>query len=356
MGSLDGRAVLPGGVLRLPAGHRIAGSALLLGCILVAACETVTVVVVELDRIVVSPTDRTVIEGESFTASATLLGADGESLTGRTIVWSTSNPSVLSLSQTLGSEVVVSGAGAGTATLRAAAEGRTAEAQVEVLLGPSLVFTPSEISISGIEGEGGAAVNVGVGNGGNGAISGLSALVSYSAANSVEWLSVGLNGTTVPTSLTLVPSAVGLTAGTHTATVRVTSPTGGGLASDLDVTFTVMPPPPVIALATDAVGLGALLGSSAAAISNVSVTNAGAGALTGLAAAVEYLPGTAEGWLTATLSSDTSPATLRVSAVATGLQAGTYRARVAVTSPVARESPVFLEVTFRIAQARGGSP
>ncbi len=309
-------------------------------------------VVVELDRIIVSTTRNTIIEGETLNAFAELLGPEGEALTGRTIVWSTTNPSVLSLSQSVGSDVVVNGAGPGVATLRAASEGRTAEAQVEVLLGPSLVFTPSEVSVSGIEGEASTALNVGIGNGGNGSISGLSAFVSYPGPNTVDWLSVGLNGTTVPTSLTLVPSAVGLSAGTYTATVRVTSPTAGGLASDLDFTFVVTPPPPVIALQTDAVGLSALLGSSQAVFSNVAVTNAGAGALTGLEAEVQYLPGTAEGWLTATLSSSSAPSTLRISAVATGLQAGNYRARIAITSPVARESPVYVEVTFRIAQAR----
>ena len=342
----------PGGFLRSAAAHRVLPLLAALAGSLVWGCEKVSVVVVELDRITISPVQQTLIEGESYDAVATVLGPDGERLSGRNIVWSTSSTSVLSLSPSVGSQVRVDASGPGSATLRATAGGRSAQAQVEVLPGPSLVLTPSEVTIDGTEGESSPAVNVGIGNGGNGPISGLAAVVSFGSETSVEWLSVGLNGTTVPTSLTLVASGVGLTAGTYTASVQITSPIAGGLATSLDVTFDVYPPPPVIVLASDAVGLVAAFGSSQATSSNVGITNGGAGTLSGLSASIAYPPGSREGWLKAVLSTTTAPATLRVTAVATGLQAGTYTARVSVASPVARFSPVFLDVTFRVALPR----
>jgi hypothetical protein len=344
--------VAPGGFLRVAAARRLLPLLAALAGFLVWGCENVSVVVVELDRISVSPQQRTLIEGESFDAVATLFGADGEVLTGRDIVWSTSSSSVVSLSQSVGSQVRVNALGAGSATVRAASGGRSAQAQVEVLRGPSLVLTPAEISIDGTEGEASPAANVGISNGGNGSISGLAAVVSFGAGTSVEWLSVGLNGTTVPTSLTLVASGVGLTAGTYTATVRLSAPTAGGLTAAVEVTFNVSPPPPVIVLSSDAVGLGATFGSSQGTSANVGITNGGAGELTELSASVTYPPGKPQGWLTATLLSTTAPATLRVTAVAGLLQAGTYTAQVSVFSPVARFSPVLLDVTFRVALPR----
>lgn len=342
----------PGGLLRFAAVPRLLPFAAALAGSFVWGCEKLSVVVVELDRISVSPQQRTLIEGESFDAVATLLGAGGEVLTGRDIVWTTTAPTVVSLSQGGGSQVRVSGASAGSAIVRASSGGRSAQAEVEVLQGPSLVLTPTELEIEGTEGEASPAVNVGIGNGGNGAISGLAATVSFGPGTAVEWLSVGLNGTTVPTSLTLVASGVGLAAGTYTATVRISSPTAGGLISALDVTFNVSPPPPVIMLAESSVGLVATFLSSEAASVNVGVTNGGAGALTGLSATVEYPPGKPQGWLTATFLSTTAPTTLRVTARAGILQAGTYTARVSVASPVARSSPVFLDVTFRVTLPR----
>jgi hypothetical protein len=344
--------VAPGGFLRFAAAHRVLPLLAALAGSLVWGCEKVSVVVVELDRISISPMQQTLIEGESYDATATLFGPDGERLSGRNIVWSTSSASVVSLSQSGGSQVRVNAVGPGAAILRASAQGRSAQAQVEVLQGPSLVLTPSEVTIDGIEGESSPAVNVGVGNGGNGAISGLAAAVSFGSETSVAWLSIGLNGTTVPTSVTLVASGVGLSAGTYTASVRLSSPTAGGLATSLDVTFDVSPPPPVIVLASDAVGLVATFGSAQGASSNVGITNGGAGELSGLSASIAYPPGAREGWLKATLSATTAPATLRVTALATGLQAGTYTARVSIASPVARFSPVFLDVTFRVALPR----
>lgn len=306
--------------------------------------------VVELDRVEVAPATHTLVEGDAVAFTASARGPDGEALTGRTIVWSTSDSDVASLSSGTGSQVTVTGLSAGRATIRASAEGRSASATLDVLLGPSITLSSDELTIDGRQGEVGAGVDVSITNGGNGAISGLSTLTTYASGGPAGWLSVGLNGTTAPTSMTLVASGAGLTPGTYSATVRVSSPSAGGITADLAVTFQVSPPPPAIALESGTVGLSSIVADPIPATADVGVTNSGAGDLTGLAAAVIYTAGQPQGWLTATLSATEAPTTLRVSARALGLQAGNYSARVAVTSPVARVSPVFLDVTFRVAQ------
>ena len=320
----------------------------------VAACETVTVVVVELDRVRVEPAARTLVEGESFSATATLLGADGEVLSGRTIVWSTSDPSVATLSGTAGSRVTVTGQSPGSARIEATAEGRRGAVVVDVLEGPSLVLSASQVDLAGRQGQLAPSVDFGIANGGNGSISGLQTSVEY-RSGPAGWLTVGLNGTTVPTTATLTASGVGMPIGKAEAVVRITSPVAGGLSASVAVVFEVQPPPPTIELTSNSVGLGASFGNPVPATASVPVTNGGGGALTGLAAQVEYPAGGRQGWLTVTLSGTTAPATVGVSALATGLPIGVYTARVAVTSPVAEVSPVYLDVSFRVAPP-GGAP
>ncbi|MBT8336673.1 MAG: Ig-like domain-containing protein, partial [Gemmatimonadetes bacterium] len=271
-------------------------------------------VVVELDRVRVEPASRTLVEGESFAATATPLGPDGEVLSGRSIVWSTSDPSVATLSGTAGSQVTVTAQSVGTARIEATSEGRRGAVTVDVLEGPSLVLSTSRVDLVGRQGQLAPSVEVGIANGGNGSISGLQSSVEY-RPGPVGWLTVGLNGTTVPTTATLVASGVGLPVGKAEAVVRITSPDAGGLSASVNVVFEVQPPPPTIDLASNTVGLGASFGNPVPATASVPVANGGGGTLTGLAAQVEYPAGGRQGWLTATLSATTAPTTLGVSAL-----------------------------------------
>lgn len=306
---------------------------------------------VEADRMVVTPAERTLIEGESANWSATLLSADGDPLSGRSIVWSATDPSVVELSGAVGSTMSVEGLAPGITTLRASAEGHTATATVQVIPGPSIVLSRAKLPIAGRQGAQAPPENVGIGNGGNGVLSGLSTRVVYADDGPAGWLGVGLNGTTAPTSMTVIASAVTLQPGSYEASIEVTSPSGGGLVATLPVEFEVTPPPPIIALESEAVGLSSSFLNPVPATAEVGVENAGAGTLDGLSVAIQYSSGDSGGWLSATLESTEAPTTLRVSAVALGLRPGDYAARVAVSAPGALESPVYLDVTFRVASA-----
>lgn len=79
----------------------------------------------------------------------------------------------------------------------------------------------------------------------------------------------------------------------------------------------------------------------------IRISNNGESALVGLTTTVTYLDGST-GWLASGLSSTQAPADLTVAASVVGLAAGTYRARVDVRSAAASNSPVPIQVTFRV--------
>lgn len=108
---------------------------------------------------------------------------------------------------------------------------------------------------------------------------------------------------------------------------------------------------PSIAVSRDTVPFAVVAGQSAMPDS-VAVSNGGGFALAGLAVnAISYGPGAA-GWLTAMLSADTAPATLRlVPATAALTAAGLYEATVPVASGDADNSPRDVTVRLTISAA-----
>jgi hypothetical protein len=109
--------------------------------------------------------------------------------------------------------------------------------------------------------------------------------------------------------------------------------------------------PPSLALSSSAAAFAALLGAPGPAAQVVEVTNAGGGALDGLTATVAYGAGQPTGWLSATLSGTTAPATLTLTASTTATDAGLYDATVTVSGSVGSET-----VDVTLALAEGAAP
>jgi len=106
-----------------------------------------------------------------------------------------------------------------------------------VLSSPTLTFTA---------GEGGtdpAPQTVQVTSGTAGALTGLTATVAYPTPPPTEWLTVTLDPTTAPSTLTATPHLSGLSAGTYTANVAIASTAASNTPQTVSVTFIVMPPP-----------------------------------------------------------------------------------------------------------------
>ena len=210
-----------------------------------------------------------------------------------------------------------------------------------------ILISPAAVSFADTVGNASPpAQSVAISTDGQGTVSGLSAAIGYTSGSG--WLAVSLSDTTAPATMTLTPSMTGLAAGTYQATVTVSANDAANTPITVPVTFEIAPPPPVrIVVTPAAMSFNDTAGTSSPGPQTASITAEGVGTVTGLKATVDYASGAA-GWLTATLSDTTAPATLTLTARNAGLNAATYRATVNVTGTAAGNSPA-VSVTYAIA-------
>ncbi|HSJ06340.1 MAG TPA: Ig-like domain-containing protein, partial [Longimicrobiales bacterium] len=185
------------------------------------SCTDVSVNTVLVDRVEVDPRAATIAINGSVRLTARVLSETGQVLTGRSVAWTSLNPSVASVDG-VGN---VSGLAAGAAVVRATSEGISADATITVTSAPLLAVSPDEVAFAGVQnGSTPGDRTVSVTNAGTGTLTGLSAAVTYGAGQPTGWLSASLSGTTAPASLMLSANQAGLGPGTYTATVAVASP------------------------------------------------------------------------------------------------------------------------------------
>jgi hypothetical protein len=212
--------------------------------------------------------------------------------------------------------------------------------------GPAIALTPSSVTFSAAQfGANPAPQTISVTNVGAGTLSGLALLPGGGGSG---WLSASLSGTTAPATVTLNVTTTSLAPGTYTVSDSVVSSVATNNPQIITVTFVVGPPAtPVIALSPSGVSFTAMAGGPTPAAQTINVTNGGGGTLNGLAVGtVTYGAGQATGWLGASLSGTTAPATLTLSVTTMSLLPGTYTASVPVTSSVASNSPQPAAVTL----------
>ena len=111
--------------------------------------STVTVVPVPVNTVTVSPSAASIAVGDSTTFVATLKDAGGNTLTGRTITWSSGTPANASVNAATG---LVKGVAVGTSVITATSEGMTGTATVTVTVVPVASVTVSAGSSSIIVG------------------------------------------------------------------------------------------------------------------------------------------------------------------------------------------------------------
>lgn len=114
------------------------------------------------------------------------------------------------------------------------------------------------------------------------------------------------------------------------------------------VQITAAPVPPGIALSPASVAFSGTIGQGNPAAQTVNVTNGGGRALGGLSTTITYAPGQPTGWLTATLSSTTAPATVALQPSTANLLPGTYTATVVVRSSAAGVAERSVAVTLTV--------
>jgi uncharacterized protein YjdB len=110
-----------------------------------SAVATITVSQVPVVSVVVAPATNELVVGQTTQLTAQLKDEAGSTLTGRVISWTTNRPSVA----TVTSEGLVTAVGAGSATITAASEGRSATATITVAPRPvsAVIVSPEAVTI-----------------------------------------------------------------------------------------------------------------------------------------------------------------------------------------------------------------
>jgi Rieske Fe-S protein len=192
-----------------------------------------------------------------------------------------------------------------------------------------------------------APQTVSVTNAGGGLLTGLQLALTYGANERSGWLAVQIDQTTAPATITLTATRGTLPAGTYSARVDVSAPGVASGTQSIAVSLLVQDPsqPAALQLSTFALAFSGPTGTTIPS-QTVQVINAGGGSLSNLSVGVAYGSG-GTGWLSATLSQTTAPATLTVRPVITSLNLGTYTATITVsaTGVPSRAITVSLTVT-----------
>lgn len=210
---------------------------------------------------------------------------------------------------------------------------------------PGITVNPTSVSLSGIP-DVTVTETVSITNAGDLPLTGLSQTIAYSGG-AQGWLSGSLSATTAPSTLTLTANTAGLAPATYTATVLIASSVSGVAARNVPVTL-VVTTGPTIQLTPSTVSANTTFGGSPSPI-NVAVTNGGGGTVSGLSiGTITYGTGQPGGWLSASTSSSTAPATITLTFNSSTLASGTYTAIVPVISSTAGNSPVNLPVTLTV--------
>ncbi len=330
---------------RLGIGALLAVVGLLAG----AACEDVSVLVVEAASVEISPQDVTVFQDGDRQISAVVRSSAGAILSGRRLLWIIDDSTVAVVSGT----GVVRGEQPGSTTVRVRTEGLVGAAPVTVLRRPEIGLSRTDVVIRGVVGGDDPPDEVvEIVNGGGGALSGLSLSITTEGEDD-GWLSASLGDSVAPTTLTISTSVGSRSAATYGGAIRVSAPEALDSPQAVQVTLRVEEPPPSIRLVPPSVSFSTVSGSFEPATQSIALTNGGGGTLEDLSTAIEYIDGPT-GWLTAELQSTSAPTVLDLAASARALLPGSYRAEVEVSSPLIPDGSRAVEVILQVSS--GGDP
>jgi len=222
---------------------------------------------------------------------------------------------------------------------------------VQITVSPAPVITLATTTVNFNATAGGtspAAASVGITNGGGGTLTGLSMGTIQYGAGAAGWLTVTLNGTSAPTSITVTPSITSLPPGTYLASIPIQSSdtTIPGVGLNVRLTLTA---PPTIGFSSGTINFTAIAGGNPPATQSVLVSNTGSGTLSGLSVGtITYGPG-GGGWLGASLLGTAAPATITLTATPGALAQGIYSATVPVSSTSPGATTKNISVTLAIA-------
>ncbi len=301
----------------------------------VSAGAGVTVRLVPVAAVSISPASANVLPGGTVQLAATTYDAAGNVLNGRAIAWASSDPTVATVS----SSGLVTGVAAGSATITATSEGVTGSASITVGQ-PVLSVSTLRLAFSAISAGGAPPTQVvSISNAGTGVLSGLTVAVNYGTGPTGWITTYSLSSTTAPATLTVGVDPSNLSpGGNYAATITINS--NGGSAS-ITVYFSVTQP--ILAVSTTSV---TILSYDTTSTQVVAVTNAGSGTLSGVytVSPIAYTcpPGAQcpTNWLNASLSGTTAPTSLNVGKTVYVIPGATATVTVSTTVPGAGSQQV----------------
>ena len=324
---------------------------LALGVLGVSACsEVTTVTTVEVASVEVMGESTAGID-ETVQFSAVVRDASGALLGGRVPTWTSGNPEVASVD----AEGRVEARSVGSAEIRATVEGVTGSRSITIVAAPVLEIPEIPLGIVLFEALEGITQlqsrEVQISNAGGGTLTGLSVEASdTSGPNPPSWLTTTLDRTEAPATLTVSVDPRGLPEGTYDGEVRLHAPSAANSPLTLPVRLRIGSPPPVLEVTPEAVGFASSVGEPAPSVQTVQVRNVGGGVITGLQASVTYEGGDTDGWLSAALSRNSTPAELRLEVDPAGLAPGAFEARVRVSSFESPQLMAEVSVRFRFGE------
>ena len=293
--------------------------------------------------IAISPsTSQTIASGSSVTFTAVVRNQAGDVLAGNTVSWTSSDASIAAIDQSgkltaakVGSAGISASVGSVTSPSVAVTVTPGSASQLALRTQPAGAVSTIALATQPVLEIRDAAGNLVTS-------STLTVTASVGAGNAT------LSGTSAIAAVGGVVTYADLTL-TGSGTVTLTFAATGVAA--MNAAPLVVAPGPSIVVATQAATLTASTGGDVASMS-ISVTNGGGGTLRGLSVGpASYGSGQPTGWLAASLSAATAPASLTLTASPAGLQPGQYTASVGLSATNASNSPQTIAVTFIITPA-----
>jgi hypothetical protein len=198
-----------------------------------------------------------------------------------------------------------------------------------------LSVSPTTVSFSAAQGGSNpSAATVNVANTGSGTL-------NFTAASDSAWLSVNPGSGTAPQALQVAANISGLSQGTFTGHITVTSTGAQGSPATVTVTLTITAPQPILSVSPTSVSFTGTQGGSNPAAATVNVANAGAGTL-------NFTAASDSAWLTVAPTSGTAPKAVKLTAKLAGLAQGTYTGHVTITAAGAQGSPATVTATLNV--------
>jgi len=199
----------------------------------------------------------------------------------------------------------------------------------------SLAPSPTSLSFgANLGGPNPAAQTVQLTNAGGGSL-------VWTAISSATWLTTSLAVGSTPSTLQISANSVTLAAGSYTGTITLVALGAVSPLQVINVSLTVVSPPPSILLNPTSMSFTANIGQASPPAQTLAVLNGGAGSFA-------YTISKDATWLSATPSSGSTVGSVSVSVNSSGLSAGSYTGHVTVTATGIANSPQSVLVTLQV--------